>query len=60
FQGLKRARQLGYEKVFMGFSADFEKKKLGAIQIPRASYVQAKDNFNFELLETISVAIEAA
>jgi 7-keto-8-aminopelargonate synthetase-like enzyme len=60
FQGLKRARQLGYEKVFMGFSADFEKKKLGAIQIPRASYVQAKDNFNFELLETISVSIEAA
>jgi 7-keto-8-aminopelargonate synthetase-like enzyme len=60
YQGLKRARQLGYEKVYMGFSADFEKKKLGAIQIPRASYVQAKDNFNFELLETISVSIEAA
>ena len=58
FQALKRARQIGYENVYMGLSADIEKNKLGAKQFPRASYVQAKDNFNFELLEAISSATE--
>jgi len=39
FQALKRARQIGYENVYMGLSADIEKNKLGAKQFPRASYV---------------------
>jgi 7-keto-8-aminopelargonate synthetase-like enzyme len=52
---VQRAQQLGKSKVFMGFSADLEKRKLGAKQIPRVAYLQAKDNFNFELIESMSV-----
>ena len=44
---------MGYQKVTFGLSADIEKRKLGAKQLPKSSYVQAKDNFNFELLEAI-------
>ena len=60
FQALKRARQNGYSKVNFGLSADIEKRKLGAKQHPKSAYMQAKDNFNFELLETISSAAEMA
>ncbi len=60
FQAVKRARQIGYQNVYMGLSADIEKNKFGARQYPRASYVQAKDNFNFELLEAISSSTELA
>jgi len=59
FQCLKRAMQLGYHKIYMGLSADFEKRKLGATQIETACYVQAKDNFNFELIEAMSIKTEA-
>jgi hypothetical protein len=58
FQGIKRAMQLGYHKIYMGLSADFEKRKLGATQIAKVCYVQAKDNFNFELIESLSAAVE--
>jgi len=60
FNGLKRARQLGYNKVNWGLSADIEKHRLGAKQYKKTSYVQAKDNFNFELLEAISSTAETA
>ncbi|MGZ5245085.1 MAG: bifunctional aminotransferase class I/II-fold pyridoxal phosphate-dependent enzyme/GNAT family N-acetyltransferase, partial [Bacteroidia bacterium] len=54
---VQRAQQLGKTKVYMGFSADLEKRKLGAKQIPRVAYLQAKDNFNFEKIESFSVMI---
>jgi hypothetical protein len=55
FQVIKRAKALGSEKVFLGLSATIEKKKFGALIIPKVAYVQAKDNFNMEFIETMAV-----
>jgi hypothetical protein len=54
FQAIKRAKDLGSGKVYLGLSASIEKKKFGARIIPRVAYVQAKDNFNMEFIETIT------
>lgn len=53
FQMLKRGRELGYRKVYFGFSADTEKRKLGALQIAKTAYIYMSDNYHFELLEAI-------
>lgn len=45
FQTIRRAGSLGFPRVDFGLSASFEKKKLGAIAIPKIAYVQARDNF---------------
>lgn len=55
FQVIKRANALGSEKVYLGLSATIEKKKFGARIIPKVAYVQAKDNFNMEFIETMAV-----
>jgi len=55
FQSIWRAKQLGYNKVKMGFSADLEKRKLGATQIETYAYMHFQDNFNFEELKTIAI-----
>lgn len=57
FQVLKRARELDIEKVYFGLTADTEKKKYGAKQMPLVAYLQAKDNFNLEVIELMA-AIE--
>lgn len=54
FQIIKRAKALNFKKVSLGFSASLEKRKFGAIAIPKFAYVQAKDNFNMEFIETIT------
>jgi hypothetical protein len=56
FQMLKRARELGYTTARLGYSADIEKHKFGAHQYPRIGFMQANDNFNFELIETFTVS----
>lgn len=53
FQIIKRANALGYEKVDFGFSATFEKRKLGAQIIPKVAYIQSKDNFVQEALSVL-------
>ncbi|MCM4161597.1 aminotransferase class I/II-fold pyridoxal phosphate-dependent enzyme [Antarcticibacterium flavum] len=53
FQTIKRARELKFQQVDLGFSASFEKRKLGARVIPKVAYVQAKDNFSMELMGTV-------
>lgn len=53
FQCIKRASDLKAEKLFFGYSADLEKRKLGATQVPKVAFVQYEDNFNLEVLETI-------
>lgn len=55
FQVVKRARDLKAKRVFLGLSATIEKKKFGAVVTPKVAYVQAKDNFNMEFIESISV-----
>ena len=53
FQTIKRAKELDFKKIDFGFSATFEKKKLGATITPKVAYVQAKDNFSMELMGTL-------
>jgi hypothetical protein len=47
------ARSSNFNKLFFGFSADFEKKKLGAKQTRKFAFVTSKDQFSFEVLENI-------
>ncbi len=53
FQIIKRANALGYKKIDFGFSATFEKRKLGAKIEPKIAYIQARDNFSFEALNNL-------
>jgi len=55
FQVVKRANAIHANKVFLGLSATVEKRKFGARAIPKFAYVQAKDNFNMEFIETMAV-----
>ena len=63
-QGLYRilelANNLGYQKVFFGFSADTEKRKLGAQQEARVSYVRATDNYAMDIMSAMSKSKEIA
>lgn len=51
FQTVLRAKELDFERIDFGFSASFEKKKVGAEVIPKVAYIQAKDNFAMETME---------
>ncbi|KUO64955.1 MAG: aminotransferase class I/II [Lutibacter sp. BRH_c52] len=53
YQTIKRTKELNFKKIDFGFSATFEKKKLGAVLIPKVAYIQAKDNFSMELMGTL-------
>lgn len=55
YQALKRARMLNLPKVYLGLSADTDKHKFGAIQYARVGYIQKKDNYNMEVIESMSV-----
>ncbi|WP_119790825.1 bifunctional aminotransferase class I/II-fold pyridoxal phosphate-dependent enzyme/GNAT family N-acetyltransferase [Flavobacterium anhuiense] len=53
YQTIKRARELQIGRIDFGISATFEKKKLGASVIPKTAYVQARDNYAMELMQTL-------
>lgn len=53
YQTIKRARELEIGRIDFGISATFEKKKLGASVIPKIAYVQARDNYAMELMQTL-------
>lgn len=53
FQTAKRAKDLGMERVDFGISASFEKRKLGAAVLPKVAYVQSRDNYAMELMQTL-------
>jgi 7-keto-8-aminopelargonate synthetase-like enzyme len=59
FQGIKRAQELHYKRVELGITATFEKRKLGAQLISKFAYLQAKDNFSMELLNTMQIENKA-
>ncbi|WP_051590777.1 aminotransferase class I/II-fold pyridoxal phosphate-dependent enzyme [Flavobacterium daejeonense] len=52
YQINKRARVLGKETVFCGFSADFEKQKYGAIAVPTFAYLKIQDTYNSEVINS--------
>jgi predicted N-acyltransferase len=53
FQTIKRANALQFKKIDFGVSASFEKRKLGAQIIPKVAYVQARDNYAMEVMNTL-------
>ncbi len=53
FQTIKRANELQFQKIDFGVSASFEKRKLGAQIIPKVAYVQARDNYAMEVMNTL-------
>jgi 7-keto-8-aminopelargonate synthetase-like enzyme len=53
FQTVKRANALQFKKIDFGVSASFEKKKLGAQIIAKVAYIQARDNYAMELMNTL-------
>jgi 7-keto-8-aminopelargonate synthetase-like enzyme/predicted N-acyltransferase len=53
FQTIKRANELEFQKIDFGVSASFEKRKLGAQIIPKVAYVQARDNYAMEFMNTL-------
>lgn len=54
YQVILRAKQLGKERIFFGFSASIEKKKLGGKVVPTFAYMHARDTFQLEVLSAIS------
>ena len=53
FQTIKRANTLQFSKIDFGVSASFEKRKLGAKIIPKVAYIQTRDNYAMELMNTL-------
>jgi 7-keto-8-aminopelargonate synthetase-like enzyme len=53
FQTIKRAAELQIPRIDFGISATFEKKKLGASVLQKVAYVQSRDNYAMELLQTL-------
>ena len=56
YRVLLRAKELGYEKVELGYSAVTEKRKFGATQTQSCAYMQVKDNYNMESLNALSIS----
>ncbi|MES2590778.1 MAG: aminotransferase class I/II-fold pyridoxal phosphate-dependent enzyme [Bacteroidota bacterium] len=54
YEVLKRARNLNLSKVYLGLSADIDKHKFGAVSIERVAYLQTKDNYNMEVIESMA------
>ena len=53
YQTIKRARELEIGRIDFGISANFEKKKIGATIKSKVAYVQARDNYAMELMQTL-------
>jgi hypothetical protein len=53
FQTIKRANALQIPQIDFGVSASFEKRKLGAIVIPKVAYIQTRDNYALEVMHTL-------
>lgn len=54
FQIVMRAATLNKQKIYLGFAAVVEKKKLGAKQIHTYAFIQYKDGYNMEVLAALS------
>lgn len=54
FRAIFRAKELGKETVCLGYSASFEKRKFGAEIVDSVGYMQAKDNYAMEVIESMS------
>jgi 7-keto-8-aminopelargonate synthetase-like enzyme len=55
---LMRAKELKKELVYLGYSASVEKRKFGANIVDSVGYMQAKDNYAMEVIESMNVLQE--
>ena len=53
FQTIKRANVLQIPNVDFGVSATFEKRKLGASVLSKVAYIQTRDNYAMEVINTM-------
>ena len=53
YQSIVRASELKCKKLYLGMDASIEKQRFGVQIIPKSVYIQANDNFNMELIETV-------
>lgn len=58
FQSILRGNQLGVDKVYLGMDASVEKRRFGVKVLPKNAYIQADDNFNFEMIGSIHNVIQ--
>ncbi len=58
YRVLLRARELNKKVLRLGYSASVEKRKFGAVPIESIGYMQAKDNYAMEVIESMSVLHE--
>lgn len=55
YQVVKRAGELGFENVKLGFTSIMEKRHFGAKPEQSCAYIQVKDNFKIEALGAMSL-----
>lgn len=54
YQMVKRAKALGYDTIYLGLSADEEKKKVGASQHEKVAFMQTGDNFAMDAIAAMA------
>jgi 7-keto-8-aminopelargonate synthetase-like enzyme/predicted N-acyltransferase len=54
YQSLLRARKLGMNQLNFGFTADLEKRRLGAKPIKTHGYMQIKDHYNTSVIANLT------
>ena len=54
YQSILRAKQLDVKNLHMGYTADMEKKRLGAVPKQTYGYVQIKDHYNLSVISNIA------
>jgi 7-keto-8-aminopelargonate synthetase-like enzyme len=54
-----RAAQLGKKKIYLGFSASIEKKKVGAKQYAAYGYMQTNDTYSMQVLAGANIVSRA-
>ncbi len=53
WQAIKRAQELQLNTISLGFTASQNKRKFGALTLPKVAFVQLKDSFNNALISLI-------
>jgi hypothetical protein len=57
FQLVKRASHQNIDEIFMGFTADIEKRRFGAIQVPKVAFALIDDTYTMQVIEA-NVSVE--
>ncbi len=57
FQLVKRASHQNIDRIHMGFTADIEKRRFGAIQQPRVAFALIDDTYTMQVIEA-NVSVE--